>query len=246
MKKFDYATAVNQLKLDKKSILNNNINYKEIPKWVQGQDFLNLFLPYLSIKIDSREQDDYIQRACEYFGINYQLARKDKKIGTENLKEGDITFSVAFGEQIYDYTGIVHYERKGSANEWYNNIMTDRDRLNREMQRQVEKGYKKFVLMLEIGDCLYDLIDYQFYYYNKFGERVNKTLGLNAFSTISSWCQNNHFGIELLQVDTQKGTKDEKFKARMKLFFLMLYDMFYYFRQEIRLECIDKNLIEII
>ena len=124
--------------------------------------------------------------------------------------------------------------------------MTDRDRLNREMQRQVEKGYKKFVLMLEIGDCLYDLIDYQFYYYNKFGERVNKTLGLNAFSTISSWCQNNHFGIELLQVDTQKGTKDEKFKARMKLFFLMLYDMFYYFRQEIRLECIDKNLIEII
>ena len=97
--------------------------------------------------------------------------------------------------------------------------------------------YKKFVLMLEIGNCLYDLIDYEFYYYNHYGERVNKTLGMHAFSTICSWKQSNHFDIEILQVDTQKGTKDERFKARTKLFFLMLYDMFYYFRNELRKEC---------
>lgn len=244
MKQFDYATALNQLKLDKKNILNKNIHYERLPQWAQGQSFLKMFLPYIKIRSDSREQDAYIQKACDYFGIAWEEARKDKKTGSENLKEGDITFAVIFGQQVYDYTGVVCYERKGSASEWYNNIMKDRDRLNKEMQRQIDKGYKKFTLLLEIGNCLYDLIDYKFYYYNEQGERVEKTLGMNAFSTISSWCQNNHFGIELLQVDTQKGNKDERFHARMKLFILMLYDMFYYFRQEIRLECIEKNLIE--
>ena len=244
MKIFAYATAINQLKLDKKSLLNQNIAYDKIPQWVKSEDFLKLFLPYVEIVIDSREQDKFIESACNFFGIKNELAKKDKKAQTENLKEGDISFKVMFGEKVYDFVGVCVWERKGSANEWYNNIMGDRDRLNREMQRQIDKGYKKFVLMLEIGNCLYDLIDYEFYYYNHYGERVNKTLGMHAFSTICSWKQSNHFDIEILQVDTQKGTKDERFKARTKLFFLMLYDMFYYFRNELRKECIEKELIE--
>lgn len=243
MKTFAYSTAINQLKFDKKTIV-NNLNYDKFPSWAQGKDFLELFLPYVTIFIDSREQDPYIQKACEFYGIKYIVAKKDKSTGGENLKEGDISFKVSFGQSEMDYRGICVWERKGSANEWYDNIMGDRDRLNREMQRQIDKGYKKFVLMLEIGDCLLDLIDYKFYYYDRNGERVNRTLGMHAFSTVNSWRQSNRFDLEILQVDTQKGTKDEKFKARAKLFFLMLYDMFYFFRNEIRLKCIKENLIE--
>lgn len=56
MKRFDYEVAVNQLNLGKETKL-NTINYNLIPSWVQGSDFLNLFLPYLKIVGDSREQD---------------------------------------------------------------------------------------------------------------------------------------------------------------------------------------------
>lgn len=243
MKTFAYATAINQLGLDKTKPI-NIIDGNKVPQWAQGKDFLELFLPYVEIYIDSREQDKYIQNACSYYGISNIIAKKDKKTGGENLKEGDVSFAVVFGERVFDFRGVCVWERKGSANEWYGNIMGDRDRLNREMQRQVDKGYKKFVLMLEIGDCLYDLINYKFYYYDHNGKRVEKSLGMHAFATVSSWKQSNHFDIEVLQVDTQKGTKDERFKARIKLFFLMLYDMFYYFRNELRNECLEKELIE--
>ena len=58
MKRFDYEVAVNQLKLGKETKLNNDINYDLIPNWVQGEDFLKLFLPYLKIIGDSREQGE--------------------------------------------------------------------------------------------------------------------------------------------------------------------------------------------
>ena len=60
MKSFSYEVAINQLKLGKETKLNNNIKYDLIPSWVQGEDFLKLFLPYLKIIGDSREQDKWI------------------------------------------------------------------------------------------------------------------------------------------------------------------------------------------
>lgn len=232
-----FEQAVNKLKLDKKQPINNIEIDSRLPlDWVKGRDFLNLFLPYLKIKIDSREQDDWVEKVAKYFNIQTEIAVKDKKAKTENLKEGDITFCVQYGDKCYDYTNVVAYERKGSASEFCNNVMNERDRLEREFERQLSKGYRKFVLMLEIGNKLDDLIDYKFYFYNRNGELEERSCGQTVFATVSSWTQPNKYSFQVIQCDTQRKTKHEQSLARMKLFWLMLYDMYYFFRQEIRLE----------
>lgn len=243
MELIKYEQAINKLKLDKKATINNlTFDSRFDMSWVQGKAFLNLFLPYLKIKIDSREQDDWVEKVCNYFGIATEIAIKDKKAKTENLKEGDITFSVHFGDKVYDYTNIVAYERKGSASEFCNNVMNDRERLEREFERQLAKGYRKFVLVLEFGNNLYDLINYKFYYYNKQGEIEEKSCKNTVYATVSSWVQPNKYAFDVIQYDTQNKTRFEQSCARVKLFWLMVYDMYYFFRQEIRLEA--QALIE--
>ena len=121
MKRFDFETACNQLQLDKKTKLNENIKYDIIPKWVRGSDFLNIFLPHLKIIGDSREQDKWVEKACAYYGIAFEWAKKDTKTGTENLKEGDYSFKIEVANRIFDYVGVVAYERKGSISEFYGN-----------------------------------------------------------------------------------------------------------------------------
>lgn len=238
MELIKYEQAINKLKLDKKHPINNDvfIDPRFGLDWVRGKDFTTLFLPFLKLKIDSREQDDWVEMLCDYFHIAKEIAVKDKKAKTENLKEGDITFIVQFGDKVYDYTNVVAYERKGSASEFCNNVMNDRERLEREFERQLDKGYRKFVLMLEIGDCLADLINYKFGFYNTDGKFEEKSCGQTVFATVSSWAQPNKYAFDVIQVDTQNKTKLQQAFARVKLFWLMLYDMYYFFKQEIRLE----------
>lgn len=79
MKRFDYKVAVNQLQLGKDKQLNTAINYDLIPSWVQGADFLKLFLPYLKIVGDSREQDKWVEEACKYMELLLSGRRKTPK-----------------------------------------------------------------------------------------------------------------------------------------------------------------------
>lgn len=239
MKNFDYAVALNQLEVGKGKKLNDGIVYERIPEWARGDDFLKLFLPYLKVIGDSREQDNWIEKACEWYGIAYERAKKDKQAHTENLKEGDYTFKVVFGEKEYDYTGVVAYERKGSVSELYGNCTgskangsSDRERIKREFERFNEKQYRKVVLLLEFGECLTDLIDMEFGFY-KDGRLQTKRTNYTIYASIMSWKQPNNKGFEILQSQSHK-----------KLFWLFLQDCFYFFRNEIRRECEEKNLIE--
>jgi hypothetical protein len=240
MKQFSYKVAINQLGLGNEK-LNEKINIAKIPSWVQGNDFIELFLPYLKIIGDSREQDNWVEKACSYYGICFETARKDKKQNTENLKEGDYTFKVIFGNKEYDYTGVVAYERKGSVAELYGNCTgqhkgkgtSDRDRIKREFSRFKERQYKKVVLMLEFGNKLTDLIGLQFEFRGEKGKWVIKNTYNTIYSAIMSWRQPNNKDFDILQSDT-----------RQELFWLVLQDMYYYFRNEIRNECYEKNLIE--
>ena len=241
MKRFDYEVAVNQLQLGKETKLNNDINYDLIPNWVQGEDFLKLFLPYLKIIGDSREQDKWIESACKFYGIAFEWAKKDKKAKTENLKEGDYTFKVIFGNREFDYVGKVAYERKGSIAEFYNNCTgyqkskgtSDRERIKREFDRFAEKKYKKVVLMLEFGEKLTDLINLHFQYRGEKGKLQDKNTFHTIYSAVMSWKQPNNKDFDIIQSNSHK-----------KLFWLFLQDCYYYFRNEIRQECIDKNMIE--
>lgn len=241
MKRFDYEVAINQLKLGKDKKLNDNIRYDLIPNWVQGEDFLKLFLPYLKIIGDSREQDKWIESACKYYGIAFEWAKKDKKAKTENLKEGDYTFKVIFGDREFDFVGVVAYERKGSVAEFYGNCTgqkkakgtSDRERIKREFDRFAEKGYKKVVLLLEFGEKLTDLIGLQFEFRGDGGKLQVKNTFHTIYSAVMSWKQPNNKGFDVIQSNSHK-----------KLFWLFLQDCYYYFRNEIRQECIDKNMIE--
>ena len=42
------------------------IRYERIPEWVQGEELLMTFLPYVCIIGDSREQNKWVEKACEY------------------------------------------------------------------------------------------------------------------------------------------------------------------------------------
>lgn len=243
MKRFDYEVAVNQLQLGKDKQLNTDIHYDLIPNWVQGNDFLKLFLPYLKIIGDSREQDKWIESACNYYGIAFEWAKKDKKANTENLKEGDYTFKVIFGEREFDYIGKVAYERKGSIAEFYNNCTgyqkakgtSDRERIKREFDRFAEKNYDKVVLMLEFGEKITDLIGLNFEFRGEKGKLQAKNTYHTIYSAVMSWKQPNNKDFDIIQSNSHN-----------KLFWLFLQDCYYYFRNEIRKECIDKQMIEIL
>lgn len=240
MKRFDYEVALNQLKVGKDKQLNTDIKYDLIPNWVQGKDFLELFLPYLKIIGDSREQDKWVSDACGYYGIAFEWAKKDKKENTENLKEGDYTFKVIFGEREFDYVGEVAYERKGSVAEFYGNCTgqkknggSDRERIKRELDRFNAKEYKKVVLMLEFGEEITDLIGMQFRFRGEKGVLQVKNTYHTIYSAVMSWKQPNNKNFDVIQSNSHK-----------KLFWLFLQDCYYYFRNEIRQECIKNNMIE--
>lgn len=243
MKYFSYEVAVNQLQLGKEKQLNNKLQYDLIPNWVRGSDFLKLFLPFLKIIGDSREQDKWVEEACKYYGIAFEWAKKDKEAKIENLKEGDYSFQVCFGNRIFDYVGIVAYERKGSIAEFYGNCTgkkkekeeSDRERINREFTRFKEKKYKKVVLMLQFGEKLTDLIDMEFGFRGEGGELITKNTFYTIYSAVMSWKQPNNKDFDVIQSNSKK-----------KLFWIFLQDCYYYFRNEIRQECIDNGMIEIL
>lgn len=237
MKRFEYATAINQLKLEKKQIVNKNLcSIDKLPLFARLKNFYEMFLPYLTIVADSREQDTWVTQYATHYGIKVELAKKDTKLGTENLKEGDYTFKVSFGNNEYDFTGVVSYERKGKISEFYNNCLSDRKRVKREFERFGQKMYDKVVLLLQFGEKLEDLINLQFSYYGKEnGERklFTKNTHYTMYSTIMSWKQPNNNDFDIIQSEN-----------KTKLFWLMVVDMYYYFRNVIRNESISKGLVE--
>lgn len=241
MKRFNYEVAINQLGLKKDTKLNSEVNYLLIPAWVQGNDFLNLFLPYLKIIGDSREQDKWVEDACNFYGIAFEWAKKDKKANTENLKEGDYTFKVIFGEREFDFVGKVAYERKGSIAEFYGNCTgqkkesgsSDRERIKREFDRFNEKKYEKVVLMLEFGEQLTDLIGLKFEFRGAGGKIQTKNTYHTIYSSVMSWKQPNNKNFDVIQSNSHK-----------KLFWLFIQDCYYYFRNVLRQECESKGLIE--
>lgn len=241
MKRFNYEVALNQLGVGKERLLNSNIISERVPAWVRESGFLQLFLPYLKIIGDSREQDKWVEKACEFYGIAFEWAKKDKKAGTENLKEGDYSFQVVFGNKTYDYVGVVAYERKGSVAELYGNCTgydkttktSDRERIQRELDRFGKKGYKKVVLLLEFGDTVNDLIDLKFQYRGEGGKLETKSTYRTIYSALMSWRQPNNKDFDIIQSWSHE-----------KLFWMFLQDCYYYFRNDIRRECYNKNLIE--
>jgi hypothetical protein len=87
--------------------------------------------------------------------------------------------------------------------------------------------------MLEFGNNIIDLINMEFRYRNSNGELVIKNTNKVIYSAVMSWKQPNNKDFDVIQSDSHR-----------KLFWLFIQECYYYFRNEIRRECIDKNIIE--
>lgn len=195
------------------------LRYEKIPEWVQGEELLMTFLPYVEIIGDSREQNKWVEKACEYYGIAFRWVSAND-IGC--LKEGDYTFAYKAGDFERNYTGIVAYERKGSCNELWNNLTADRDRICREFNRFREKNYEKVVLLLEFGEKLTDLIDMHFSFRAHDGHIVEKSTRNVLYSAIQAWRQPNGKNFTIIQSNSHQD-----------LFWQWMQDIYYYFRNDI-------------
>ena len=216
-------TLLKRLGVKKQAIEGGNKN-ASCPVEYYGEEFIECFLNHLTIVGDSREQNDWIEKACEYYHINFEKAVKDKKAGTENLKEGDYTYRVDFDDVVFDYRGVVAYERKGSLSEIYNNLKNgDRDRIEREFERFIDKGYKKVVMVLEFGENLDDLLYGKFEFIDHYGEHQEKNANKLVYSSLMSWKQPNRYGFEIYQSTNH-----------LRIFWWIITDMFYYFRNEVK------------
>ena len=218
-----YTTALHKLtgKIPKgREIKNENL----IPFWAKSADFMQTFVPYVTIIGDSREQKDWIETACKTYNIGFEKAVKNKSNNTENLKEGDYTFKIDIGKLSISYLNEVAYERKGSLSELYNNCKgNDRERIEREFNRFIDKKYKKVVLLIEVGKNLLDLVDKAFRYPIGYNKWETKNVGNTIFTSLMSWKQPNNKDFEIIQSD-----------KHIELFWLMLLDMFYYFRADVK------------
>lgn len=225
-----FKTALKKLDIAKEEI-ENGLGKTSCPIEYATEDFLECFVNHLRIIGDSREQNDWIEKACRYYGIAFEKAVKDKKAGTENLKEGDYTFEVQYGDRVFSYRGIVAYERKGSLSEIYNNLKSgDRDRIEREFERFTDKGYKKVVMVLEHGKNMSDLLDGKFAFVDHWGMYQEKNVSKLVWASLMAWKQPNAFGFEIYQNTDHSQT-----------FWWMITDMYYYFRNEIRNEIKRKE-----
>ena len=209
-----------------KQDIEQGISQTTCPEEYETEDFVECFLNHLRIIGDSREQNDWIEKACAYYHIAFEKAIKDKKAGTENLKEGDYTYQVQFGEKVFDYRGVVAYERKGSLSEIYNNLKSgDRERIEREFERFKDKGYKKVVMLLEYGKNASDLLNGRFNFVDHNGFYQERNVHKLVFTSLMAWKQPNAFNFELYQNE-----------HHLQTFWWMITDMYYYFRNEIRNE----------
>ena len=226
----DLLVALHKQGYTKKELTSDKV-LANIPTEYISEDFVELFLKHLTIIGDSREQKDWVEKACAYYGIAFDKAIKDKKLGTENLKEGDYSFRLQFGDKVLSYVGVVAYERKGSISEICNNLKNgDRERIDREFNRFINKGYKKVVMVLEHGKNMSDLLDSKFTYVDHWGMYQEKNVNKLVYSSLMSWKQPNAFGFEIYQ-NTDHG----------QTFWWIITDMYYYFRNEIRNEIKRKE-----
>ena len=207
-----------------KENINESLGNATCPAEYSTEDFEKYFLNHLRIIGDSREQNDWIEKACAYYGVAYEKAVKNKQAGTENLKEGDYTFELVYGDQKFSYLGVVAYERKGSLNELYNNLKSgDRDRIEREFERFVDKQYKKVVMVLEYGQTMSDLLNGRFDYIDHYGQYNTKDVGKLVYTSLMAWKQPNAFNFEIHQETNHE-----------KLFWWIIMDMYYFFRNDLR------------
>lgn len=158
------------------------------------------FLKDVTVFCDTREQENkHILSAFDKFGIKYEHKKMDF---------GDYSFSV----QGRDFSLLCAVERKANIEEFYGNIIHDRERIEKEFKAACGIA-NQFVLLIE--NCTnektlknYIIPESEF---NKKGgsHRIVQNIGEVCYSTIRSWKCADRYGFETVYVKDRQNTAKE-------------------------------------
>ena len=152
------------------------------------------FLKNVIVICDTREQkNEHILKEFNRMKVNY--------ITDKSLPFGDYSFIV----QDRDFSLSCVIERKANVNEFYSNITSDRDRIEREFAAASALS-KEFILIIE--NCgseneleQYEVPDWEMIKFH----RTVKEIGKYCYATIQSWKRSNRYNFsEIFIKDTEQ------------------------------------------
>lgn len=177
----------------------------------------------------------HITQKLDLFGVKYQKLYKPL-----NLKEGDYSFII----DGVDYRTLFLIERKYGLEELNNclnqkNILTKskqqisdcelRDNLEYEFARMKKNNVTEKWLFIENCDSFESIKQYKSGY-----EKRNYTAGKYIYATLSSWACENRYGIKI-----------ECIKNKDDFATIMLNKMYYFWRNQMKIELGDNFLTKL-
>lgn len=166
------------------------------------------FMQCVTVLFDTREQkNQHILSSFANMGVMAE---------TRKLDFGDYSFTA----ENRDFSLSCVIERKANVDEIYNNIMQDRERLEKELYAASCCGNQLTLLLEDVASWdelkLYEVSQWQM---DKFPQRKIKQTGAYVYSTLKAWSPSNRYDFK---VDFVKNNVDTAAK--------MLEIFYYYWR----------------
>lgn len=153
------------------------------------------FLKQVSILCDTREQkNDHIIQELKKAGIPTEERKLDY---------GDYSFAA----EGRDFSLSCVVERKANVDELYGNIMTDSDRLKKELYAANCLSKELTVVIENVGSWeqlkTYQVPESQM---NANPQRVNKDIGATVYAALKSWQKSNRYNFKVEFVNDKQDT----------------------------------------
>lgn len=160
-------------------------------------DEKKLFMKKATIIIDTREQkNEHITALLDKLGVMHT---------SQKLDYGDYSFSI----DGKDFSRSCVIERKANVNEFYGNISSDRERIEKELET-ISRNANQCTLLLENCADWQTLKSYEVPEADmKNNERKVKNIGATCYVTLQSWrCGNRYnFTVEFVPDTSQTALK---------------------------------------
>ena len=162
------------------------------------------FLKTVTVLYDTREQkNQHILAALGELGVPFEERKLDY---------GDYSFTAGGrdGSRLLDFSLSCVIERKANVDELYNNIMSDRGRLEKELYAASQCA-KQLTLIVENIGGWEELKNYRVpaWQMKANPQRVKEDIGAPVYSTLKSWQSGNRyrFSVEFLPDKSQTAAK---------------------------------------
>ena len=144
------------------------------------------FMKTVCILIDTREQkNQHITQAFERIGVSYE---------SRKLDYGDYSFTA--GGRDFSMSCVI--ERKANVDEIYNNIMQERDRIEKELYTAANLSKQCTIFLEGVAGWeelkAYEVPDWRM---EQLPQRKVKDIGKHVYSTLKSWKAANRYDFDV-------------------------------------------------